>query len=239
MVNIFLLHSYIDMSLFRSLKVLFITLFHTLKYRLRLLFGNDVSFQQSAHEWAKNIVYHADITIEVQGMENLIEQAVYIVNHRSSADIYILLSILPTQSVFVYKHELLNHPLIGFALRMSPYIPVDRSSTRASAMSILKAKSMVHSGHSIIMFPEGTWSYPPHDILPFKQGSLLVAGKTGVPIIPIAMVGTETITRPDGLFIHSGTVKVNIGKPILPGSHGKDEAEYLRNIMRDLVQEIQ
>ncbi len=226
-------------ALFRSLKVLTITLLHILKYRLRLLFGNEISFQQSAHEWAQSIVYHAGIAIEVKGKENLSKQALYIVNHRSSADIYVLLSIMPLESVFVFKHELLNHPLIGFALRISPYIPVDRSSPRASAISVLKAKSMVHSGHSIIMFPEGTWSYPPHDILPFKQGSILIASKTGVPIIPIAMVGTENITRPDGLFIHSGRVKVNIGKPILPGSHGKDEAEYLRNIMRDLLSGLQ
>lgn len=226
-------------ALFRSLNVLLITLLHTLKYRLKLLFGNDVSFQQSAHEWALSIIHNAGITIEVQGKENLSEQAVYIVNHRSSADIFVLLGILPTQSVFVYKHELMSHPLIGFALRMSPYIPVDRHSPRAAAISILKAKSKVNSGDSIIMFPEGTWSYPPHDILPFKQGPLLIARKTGVPIIPIAMVGTETITRPDGLFIHSGMVKVNIGKPIQPDSHGKDEAEYLRNILRDLLNEIQ
>lgn len=226
-------------SVFQSLKVLTITLVHTLKYRVNMLIGNTVSFQQSAHNWAHSIIKYADITIEINGSENLLDKAVYIVNHRSSADVYVLLEILPIQSVFIYKQELLNHPLIGFALRMSPYIPVDRSSARASAMSILKAKSLLQLGHSIIIFPEGTWSYPPHDILPFKQGSLLIANKVDVPIIPIAMVGTESITRPDGLFIHSGTVKVNIGNPIKPNSHGKDEAEYLRNVLQDLMQQIQ
>jgi 1-acyl-sn-glycerol-3-phosphate acyltransferase len=242
MAKTFHLYSSIEImiaTLFRSLKVLFITLGYALSYRIKVLFGSKVSFQTSAHEWAHSIVKHADISIEVFGKEHLSEKAVYIVNHRSSADIYVLLEIMPKESVFVYKHELLNHPLIGIALRMSPYIPVDRSSVKASAMSILKAKSTIQSGQSIIIFPEGTWSYPPHNILPFKQGSLLMASKTGVPIIPIAMVGTEIITRPDGLFIHSGKVKVHIGPPHLPESHGKDQAEYLRNIMQELMNGIQ
>ena len=226
-------------TLFRSLKVLFITLGYTVSYRIKLLFGRNVSFQISAHEWAHSIVKNANISIEVFGKEHLSEKAVYIVNHRSSADIYVLLDIMPKKSVFVYKQELLNHPLIGIALRMSPYIPVDRSSVKASAMSIHKAKSTLQSGQSIIIFPEGTWSYPPHDILPFKQGSLLIASTSGVPIIPIVMVGTETIAEPDGLSIHSGKVKVHIGKPHLPESHGKDQAEYLRNIMQEMMNGIQ
>ena len=226
-------------TLFRSLKVLFITLGYTVSYRIKVLFGRNVSFQISAHKWAHSIVKNANISIEVIGKEHLSEKAVYIVNHRSSADIYVLLDIMPKKSVFVYKQELLNHPLIGIALRMSPYIPVDRSSVKASAMSILKAKSTLQSGQSIIIFPEGTWSYPPHDILPFKQGSLLIASTSGVPIIPIVMVGTETIAGPDGLCIHSGKVKVHIGKPHLPESHGKDQAEYLRNIMQEMMNGIQ
>ena len=242
MVNTYLLYSAIEImiaTLFRSLKVLFITLGYTVSYRIKVLFGRNVSFQISAHEWAHSIVKSANISIEVIGKEHLSEKAVYIVNHRSSADIYVLLDIMPKKSVFVYKHELLYHPLIGIALRMSPYIPVDRSSVKASAMSILKAKSTLQSGQSIIIFPEGTWSYPPHDILPFKQGSLLIASTSGVPIIPIVMVGTETIAGPDGLCIHSGKVKVHIGKPHLPESHGKDQAEYLRNIMQEMMNGIQ
>ena len=241
MVNTYLLYSAIEImiaTLFRSLKVLFITLGYTVSYRIKVLFGRNVSFQISAHEWAHSIVKNANISIEVIGKEHLSEK-VYIVNHRSSADIYVLLDIMPKKSVFVYKQELLNHPLIGIALRMSPYIPVDRSSVKASAMSILKAKSTLQSGQSIIIFPEGTWSYPPHDILPFKQGSLLIASTSGVPIIPIVMVGTETIAGPDGLCIHSGKVKVHIGKPHLPESHGKDQAEYLRNIMQEMMNGIQ
>ncbi|MGA1307244.1 MAG: lysophospholipid acyltransferase family protein, partial [Candidatus Kapaibacteriota bacterium] len=110
---------------------------------------------------------------------------------------------------------------------------------KAAAKSILKAKSMLKHAHSIIIFPEGTWSYPPHDILPFKQGSLLMASKTGVPIIPIAMVGTETITRPDGLLIHSGTVKVRIGLPYVAYSHDHDQAELFRKEMQGLMESIQ
>ena len=53
------------------------------------------------------------------------------------------------------------------------------------------------------------------------------------------MVGTETIAGPDGLCIHSGKVKVHIGKPHLPESHGKDQAEYLRNIMQEMMNGIQ
>lgn len=226
-------------TLYQSIKVLFITLGHALWYRMKKLFGVHVSFQKSAHLWAHSVIKHCNIKIEVIGEEYIPEQAVFIVNHRSSADIYVLLEILPMHSAFVFKQELLNHPLVGIALRLSPYIPVDRSSPKAAAISILKAKSMLKDGHSIIIFPEGTWSYPPHDILPFKQGSLLMASKTGVPIIPIAMVGTETITKPDGLLIHSGTVRVRIGKPHIANSHDHEQAEVFRKEMQNLMESIQ
>ncbi|MFZ9759951.1 MAG: lysophospholipid acyltransferase family protein [Candidatus Kapaibacteriota bacterium] len=227
------------LTIYRSFNVVFITLAYAISYRLRALLGIDVSFQNSAHNWAHAVIRNCKIHIEVIGSEHIPQQAVFIVNHRSSADIFVLLEILPKHSAFVYKQELLNHPLIGIALRLSPYIPVDRSSPKAAAMSILKAKSMLKDGHSIIIFPEGTWSYPPHDILPFKKGSLLMASKTGVPIIPIAMVGTETITRPDGLLIHSGTVKVRIGLAHVAYSHDHDQAELFRKEMQGLMESIQ
>jgi 1-acyl-sn-glycerol-3-phosphate acyltransferase len=203
-----------------------------------MAFGRKVSFQDSAYAWAHSIIDCSAISIDIIGREHLGKQAVYIVNHRSSADIYVLLEIMHKHSVFVFKHELLNHPLIGLALRMSPYIPVDRSSPRKSAQAILKAKSLIEAGYSIIIFPEGTWSYPPHDILPFKQGALYMANKTGLPIIPVAMSGTETITRPDGIMINSGMVKVHVGPPQIAEKHEKDQAEYLRNIMQDLLNQL-
>jgi len=226
-------------TIYRSLKVAFISLGYAISYRVKSLIGVSVTFQDFAHRWAHSVISHCNISIEVSGEEHIPEQAVFIVNHRSSADIFVLLDILPKRSVFVFKHELLNHPLIGLALRLSPYIPVDRSTPRAAAMSILKAKSMIKDGHSIIIFPEGTWSYPPHDILPFKQGSLLMASKTGIPIIPIAMVGTETVTRPDGLLIFPGTVKVKIGPAHTADSHDHDQAEKFRALMQELMNSIQ
>lgn len=226
-------------TIYRSLKVVFITLGYAISYRVKSLIGVSVTFQDFAHRWSHSVISHCNISIEVSGEEHIPEQAVFIVNHRSSADIFVLLDILPKRSAFVFKHELLNHPLIGLALRLSPYIPVDRSSPKAAAMSILKAKSMIKDGHSIIIFPEGTWSYPPNDILPFKQGSLLMASKTGIPIIPIAMVGTETVTRPDGLLIFPGTVKVKIGPAHTADSHDHDQAEKFRALMKELMNSIQ
>ncbi|NBP63417.1 MAG: 1-acyl-sn-glycerol-3-phosphate acyltransferase [Bacteroidetes bacterium] len=226
-------------TIYQSLKIAFITFGYAGSYRLKSMFGIPVSFQDSAQRWALSVIKNCNINIEVIGKEHIPEQAVFIVNHRSSADIFVLLAILPKHSVFVYKHELLNHPLIGIGLRQAPYIPVDRSSPRASAISILKAKSMLKDGNSIIIFPEGTWSYPPNDILPFKQGSLMMASKTGVPIIPIAMVGTETITKPDGVLIYSGTVKVLIGTARITNSHDHEQAELYRNEMQSMMDSIQ
>ncbi len=68
---------------------------------MRVLLGKEVSFQKSAHEWAHSIVQHADITIEVIGSEYLSEKAVYIVNHRSSADILYYLN-LCLKNLYLY-----------------------------------------------------------------------------------------------------------------------------------------
>ena len=75
--------------------------------------------------------------------------------------------------------------------------------------------------------------------LAFKQGSLLMASKTGIPIIPIAMVGTETVTRPDGLLIFPGTVKVKIGAAYTAISHDYEQADKFRAVMQELMDSIQ
>ena len=71
MVNTYLLYSAIEImiaTLFRSLKVLFITLGYTVSYRIKVLFGRNVSFQISAHEWAHSIVKNANISISRKWM---------------------------------------------------------------------------------------------------------------------------------------------------------------------------
>jgi 1-acyl-sn-glycerol-3-phosphate acyltransferase len=162
------------------------------------------------------------------------QQAIYIANHVSLADTPIMISILPEKTRIMYKSELDNAPGIGIVLRRSPYISVHRKSVRKAALSIVEARSAIQNGDSIMLFPEGTWSEKPGDLLPFKLGAFSLSKNENIPIIPMVIVGTENIIHKDSIFIHSGTVHVTIYPAMYPELF--DKAETMREACRHIIQ---
>ena len=192
------------------------------------------TFYPAAKWWAQSILSICKVKLSCTISAEAPQQAIYIANHVSLADTPIMISILPEKTRIMYKSELDNAPGIGIVLRRSPYISVHRKSVRKAALSIVEARSAIQNGDSIMLFPEGTWSEKPGDLLPFKLGAFSLSKNENIPIIPMVIVGTENIIHKDSIFIHSGTVHVTIYPAMYPQLY--DKAETMRDACRNIIQ---
>lgn len=94
---------------------------------------------------------------------------------------------------------------------------LDRENIREGVKAILDGVSKVKSGTSIWIFPEGTRNDAEDylDLMPFKEGSLKIAQKTGCPVVPVAITGTAEAFENHLPKIKSSDVTIEFGKPFI------------------------
>ena len=165
--------------------------------------------------WARILFFVARVRLDVHGQENTPAgvPVVFASNHQSQFDIPALYLALPVQFRFVVKKELFNIPLFGQAMKQAGYVPIDRSGGKKALKSLRDAVRRIQSGMSVLVFPEGTRS-PDGQLLPFKSGALLIASRSGVPIVPIGIWGSYKVLPKGSLWVRPGRVVVSIGKPV-------------------------
>ncbi len=228
------------------LKLVFIVLYTTLCSFLALILSIiDRSFKSYfwlSRVFSKGILIISGIKIEVQGLENVDKNSVYIFvsNHSSQFDIPALQYTIPTSASIVYKKEIGKIPLFGWQMRIGPYIMIDRQNIENALKSIDKAKKiMSQKRFSVLLFAEGTRSKS-GEVQPFKRGAFYLAAHAGFPIIPVSLSGTDKIL-PKGKFkIRKGTIKVNFDKAISTENikSRKDEIELMEKVRNIIIQNI-
>ncbi|MEI7942577.1 MAG: lysophospholipid acyltransferase family protein [Candidatus Riflemargulisbacteria bacterium] len=168
---------------------------------------------------------------------------VYCMNHQSDLDILIALALLPTGFLFVAKEELLKAPLIGSLIRMAEYITIDRNNARRSTETLDRIKDELKSGHSVLVFPEGTRSVD-GEIQKVKRGGLQVAFQTRTEVVPVINDPLYKILNKTEKNIIHQKVKTSIGKPISfdwnndSRNYSIDSAFELEKIMKEMLSEI-
>ncbi|XP_051142759.1 1-acyl-sn-glycerol-3-phosphate acyltransferase BAT2, chloroplastic-like isoform X2 [Andrographis paniculata] len=172
-----------------------------------------------AKAWA-SLTVAPFMKIKYEGLENLPSTdapAVFVSNHQSFLDIYTLLT-LGRSFKFISKTSIFLYPIIGWAMFLLGVIPLKRMDSRSQLDCLKRCMAVIKEGASVCFFPEGTRSKD-GQLGSFKKGAFSVAAKTGVPVVPITLVGTGKI-MPAGMegILNPGSVKVIIHPPIL----GKD-----------------
>jgi len=159
----------------------------------------------------------ARIHVEITGREHILAQpSIFMANHVSNLDPPIMLPLLPFRTAFFIKRSLLKIPLVGFAMRLAGFIPVDRAGRLESARESVQAASKVlASGVNISTFPEGTRSRN-GKLLPFKKGPFYLAMETGAPIIPISIWGSEHMMTKGSLRIKPGAAHLTFHPAVYP-----------------------
>jgi 1-acyl-sn-glycerol-3-phosphate acyltransferase len=124
--------------------------------------------------------------------------------------------VLPGQCSVLLKKSLMRIPILGTAMRMAKFVPVERGSRRDAAQaSVTAAAAALKSGLNILIFAEGTRS-PDGRLAAFKRGPFYLAMETGAPVVPIAISGTQTMMRKGSMAVTPGTAKVEFLEAIYP-----------------------
>ncbi|HEX9200801.1 MAG TPA: lysophospholipid acyltransferase family protein [Acidobacteriaceae bacterium] len=167
----------------------------------------------------------AGIRVEVRGLENVPAgvSCIFLSNHVSNLDPPVLFPVLPGMSSVLLKKELMRIPLLGTAMRMAKFVPVERGNVRESAQkSVAAAAEALRSGLHILIFAEGTRSKDGR-LAAFKRGPFYLAKETGAPIVPIAISGTERMMRKHSAAIVPGVARVEFLEAIEPEKFGSRE----------------
>ncbi len=134
-----------------------------------------------------------------------------VANHPSALDPLFLAAALPERLLFLAAAEFFTLPLVGWAMRTYGCIPVRRGE--ADSAAVRGALLALGAGRKVAIFPEGRISPQP---APGHRGAALLAARAGVPVVPVAMVGTGRVFPLGAWLPRPGRVSVRIGPPIPP-----------------------
>jgi 1-acyl-sn-glycerol-3-phosphate acyltransferase len=193
-----------------------------------------------ALDWTLTRIYVRKF--EVVGKENIPPTGALILasNHLNNADPpMIALAIRPRLPMFMAKREMIRWPILGPAFRIFGAFPVRRGEADLSALRA--ATEHLEQGALLVMFPEGTRSRT-GGMSKGHPGTGVIAMRTGVPVLPVAITGSEKIGWP-WLFLKPFSIahiKVTIGKPFtLPKREritSESSAEATDTIMRKIAE---
>jgi 1-acyl-sn-glycerol-3-phosphate acyltransferase len=159
---------------------------------------------------------------------------VAVANHESLADIF-LISHLPWEMKWLAKEELFRIPLMGWNMRLAGDIPVGRSSRKSRIEALLKCRDRLEKRVSVMIFPEGTRSET-GELLPFHDGAFRLAIDAGVPILPLAVVGTRDAVAKGSLMFGRADAEVRALEPIPTEHLTVKDVPTLRDEVRERIQ---
>ncbi len=201
--------------------------------------ANDYSCLHMEQTAFKLMLKVTGVRLTVIGEENVPkDQAVlYIGNHRSYFDILLTYSRCPGLTGYVAKVEMLRYWLLRDWMKALYCLFLDRKDIKAGLKTILQGIEYIKRGISICIFPEGTRNRT-DEMLPFKEGSMKIAEKTGCPIIPMAITNSAEIFENHLPFIRPCHVILEYGAPILPRELTKEEKKFLGSYTQNRIQEM-
>ncbi|AWT59801.1 MAG: Long-chain-fatty-acid--AMP ligase FadD26 [Candidatus Moanabacter tarae] len=159
----------------------------------------------------------AGISLTISGLDRIPKNRpfIFVCNHASYIDGFILTTLLPFPVRFVAKSELWNNLLIGKFLSKIGSCSVERFDHQQGLKDFEVLASSSREETALLFFPEGSFSRMP-GLLPFHLGAFVAAAEADVAIVPIAIRGTRSILRADSWFPRKGTVSVVVGDSIDP-----------------------
>ncbi len=181
--------------------------------------------------FAKTVLFISGVKLDIDIKGKIEKEKEYIIvsNHLSYLDIPVLMVSMPKNIRFIYKKSLTNIPIFGWSLYFGGYIPIDRKNARSAIESLKKAVIKLKKSISIAIFPEGTRSVN-GETSDFKKGIFMLAELAEVDVIPVAIIGTNSVLKKNSFKIYPGLVKVIIDEP-MKFSKDKQLLNDIRNVI--------
>ena len=170
------------------------------------------------HFFSRFLARASGTRIELNGMENLppaTEACVYVSNHASYLDSYVMLATMPRGFSFVAKIELRNKLSVRILLDRLQAEYVERYDREKGLIDAQRIARAAQRQQSLFFFPEGTFTRAP-GLQKFYMGAFVTAAQANIPVVPIAIRGTRSMLRSGSWFPRRGRITVNIGEVIEP-----------------------
>ncbi|MDB6089615.1 MAG: hypothetical protein JWN85_2399 [Gammaproteobacteria bacterium] len=189
-----------------------------------------------ARAMSRAFLWLAGMPLSVKAAERIPEgQCVVVSNHASYLDGVVFTAALPARFSFVIKREMNGVPLAGLMLRRLGSHFVERFNRNRGAADARRVLRDAINGHSLVFFPEGTFTRTP-GLLKFHTGAFAIAARAGCPVVPAVVRGTRVALSPRGGLPRPGRIEVQILPPILQQSQRSDEAAVeLRDRAREAI----
>lgn len=196
--------------------------------------GRIDGLYKSAMWIAKVGVRIAGVRTRMIGLDkiDLSRNYIFMSNHVSNLDPPLLIPRLPFRQTVMVKRELFKMPILGPAMRIADFVPIDRHNRDAAIATVREAEDTVRRGLHMAVFPEGTRSRD-GVLLPFKKGPFYLALETGVPIVPITLLGTEKLLPKGRTFASPGEATIIFHSPVDPKQY--PERDELIRVVRNAI----
>jgi 1-acyl-sn-glycerol-3-phosphate acyltransferase len=202
-----------------------------------LTFNRSIALIMARRCWAPFLIWFSGTRLKIEPLPDIdwSKPHIFAMQHQSMMDIPIAFAGIPSNLRFVAKHQLKLIPFLGWYMWMTGMVFVDRSKRAQAVASLDRAAAQIRAGASILAYPEGTRSEDGR-VMPFKKGPFMLALAAQVPVVPIALEGSEKISpkyRPWAL--RPGVVRMKIGQPISTAGRKAEEREALVHEVRSAI----
>lgn len=200
-----------------------------------LLFVPGVQRRRQVAKFNARLLFRlAGIKIKISGEPlNQSLSSVVVSNHASYLDGIILTAVLPANFSFLVKREMNSVPVAGLLLRQLGTEFVDRFDSRRGATDARRIIRTAGTGQGLAAFPEGTFRLEPGLGL-FYSGAFTAALRSGMPVVPISLLGSRAILPANKYLPVPGQLEVIVHPAIMPGEResGRDEVLRIRDLAR-------
>ncbi|HEV8297677.1 MAG TPA: lysophospholipid acyltransferase family protein [Acidimicrobiales bacterium] len=188
------------------------------------------------------VTWHAIIAVgkvwfrvRVEGREHLPRAGACVVSpvHRSNLDTPILAFVTRRRLRFMGKDSLWKHRISAWYLSALGGFPVERGTADRGALRVCQA--ILERGEPLVMFAEGT-RRSGAIVEDLYDGPAFLAARTGVPIVPIGIGGSERVMPKGAKFPRPKRVAIVIGAPIVPPAH---DGRVPRRVVRELTDQLE
>lgn len=177
------------------------------------------------------------LKIEHVGREQLKpgQNYIFMSNHVSNLDPPAEVPLIPGRCSVLVKKELFSTPIFGTGMRLAKLVPVDRHNREAAIESVRAAVDVLHQGLHMFIYPEGTRSVD-GKLLPFKKGPFHLAMESGVPVVPMTILGSHEAWPKNRFYLKPGKITVVYHPPIDPRQYSDRDA--LMQAVRDAIASV-
>src|SRR5258707_17795 len=175
------------------------------------------------------------VRVRVKGVERIPPGTViFAANHTSSADAPAVVGAIPRRIAILLKKSLFRYPIVGAAFLSAGFISVNRRERDSAGESLDKGIDSLKAGQAFLIFSGGARG-PDGRLQEFKKGAVVMAIKSGVPIVPVACSGAHRVMEKRSLKIHRGEILVEFLAPIYPTEYDYEHRDELNRKVHDAL----